>query len=51
VNLTNAYEHLKGGCEEEGGRLSSVGAQEQNKSQWAQTETQEVLYEHQETLL
>ncbi|KAK4822202.1 LOW QUALITY PROTEIN: hypothetical protein QYF61_011843, partial [Mycteria americana] len=33
-----------------GGGISSIGAQGQDKRQWAQTATQEILSEHQETL-
>jgi len=48
-SLVNAYKYLKGGCKADGVRhfwwCPAAG-----QWQWAQTETQEVPSEHQETL-
>ena len=48
-DLTNAYKYPRGGCREDGARLFSVAPRD--KRQWAQTQTQEVLSQHQETPL
>ena len=48
-NLVNAYEYLKGGCQEDG--PNSFQLQGHNKGQRAQTEAEEVPAEHEEELL
>lgn len=50
-NLINASKYLKRGCNGDGARLCSVVPQWQDRRQWAQTGTPEVLSEHQEALL
>jgi len=50
-DLRNVYKYVKGGCQEDGAKLFFSSTQQQDKGQWAQTETQEVPSEHEEELL
>lgn len=41
MDLTEEYKYLEKGCQDDGARLFG-GAQQQDKRQWAQTETKEI---------